>query len=137
MNRQQRRKIERQNKKIKRPSYHGMTQEEKLDRLFQQGISLDDLKEEYENGYTKGFSDGLPAAYKTCYAAAVLALHDLYGFGHDRCYRVIRKMDSYTTEYLSSQEIIDEVYRKICLTLDFRDPIEPIKETDEIHPWRK
>ena len=137
LNRQQRRKLAKQNKSIKQPAYRGMTHEQKLERIFQQGISLEDLKREYQYGYEDGHAAASPTTFKTCYAAAILALHELLGFGRKRCQRVLRRMDEMVMEYLGSQEIIDAVWDKIGLKLDFNEPLDRIQETDEHHPWRR
>lgn len=137
LNRQQRRKMAKQNKAIKQPSYRGLTHEQKLEQLFQRGISLEDLKHEYEYGFDTGFSQAAPSTFKTCYAATVLALHELYGFGRRRCQKVLRLVDHYTMEYLTSMDAIEDVWKKIGLQLEFDEPLDRIQETDDAHPWRR
>lgn len=77
MNRQQRRKIERQNRKITRPAYKGMTKEQRMDALVKNGITAEDLKQEWHDGFEAGFREACPATVRTLYAAVLLAAHDV------------------------------------------------------------
>jgi hypothetical protein len=113
-----------------------MTHEEKLASLIQNGITLEDLKDEWHRGFTAGFEQGTPGTFKTCYAAVVLALHELHGFGQERCYAVLRRMDELILDYFTSQEIIDDVYKKIGLEMNFKEGVDRIQYADDAHPWR-
>ena len=131
MNRQQRRKIERQNRKIKKPSYRGLTHEEKLEKLFRNGITADDLKQEWHNGFHAGFQQATPAHFKTIYAAIALAAHEQLGFGPTRCKRLLDAVDSIVLNTLCSQDAIDEVLDKLKLHLQFEDPTEDTVEVTD------
>lgn len=126
MNRQQRRA----QKKIKKPSYRGLTVEQKKEQLFRNGITIEDLEKEYKSGFQDGFSKASPFTVKTCYAAAALALHELHGFGRERVRKVLERMDNHVVDTLVSEEILDEVWQKIGLRMDFNDPLDPIKDAD-------
>lgn len=58
---------------------------------------------------------------KTCYAAAVLALHDLEGYSTVRNTRFLRLMDKYVTDTLTSEEIMDDALEKAGVSINFRE----------------
>lgn len=78
-------------------------------------------EEAYQMGRADGWHDALTFAMKTCYAASVLALHDLHGFGMKRNTRFLRAMDEYVTTALTSEEIIDEALEKAGVKISFRE----------------
>lgn len=128
MNREQRRA----QKKSQRgqPSYHRMNKEQRIEALIKNGITLEDLERNYTEGYNAGFSEACPGTFKTIYAAVCLALHEKHGFGKKRCAEVLREVDKYVMESLTSAEAIDAVYRRMGLELVFDDPIDRINETE-------
>ena len=130
-NRAQRRaqaKKERANQKHKRPSYHGLSQELMLEKLCQNGITPKDLEKEYSTAIDKGFKAGEEATFKTVYAAMALALHELYGFGRERCWKVLVTADNKIVEYLTANEIIEDVWKKMHLRINFHEPFDRIEE---------
>lgn len=72
----------------------------------------------------------MPATYETIYAAVLLALHELYGFGRIRGVRALQKVDELVTEFLTSREAIEKVYEEMGIYLDFTDGIDRVKEKD-------
>ena len=84
MNRQQRRKAYRD-----KPAYLRETKEQIEKRLIKNGITPQDLKAEYDKGWTAGFTKAAEPTIRSCYAAVCLALNDLYGFGSKRCADVL------------------------------------------------
>ena len=117
MNRQQRRAAERAQEKA-----------EKRIAAFRAASPLAEAT--YREAYCKGRSDGLYYAMRTCYAGAVLALHDLEGYGSVRNTRFLRVMDEYVTMTLSSEEIIEEALEKAGVRISFREtfPEDRIEE---------
>lgn len=133
MNRQQRRaqmKAQKRQQKTPKPKYLSMTKEQCMDALCKNGITPKDLKSEYDKGFEAGFMAGGNPVLKTCYAAMCLALNDLYGFGHKRCLDVLRAAEEHILETLSSQEAIEEVYNRMKLKIDFKDPFDRIVELE-------
>lgn len=49
-------------------------------------------------------------ALMTCF---VLALHEEFGFGKERCLRALRRVDSYMEPYVSSQESVAELKARV------------------------
>ena len=79
-------------------------------------------EETYHAGYAEGWHVACNFAMKTCYAAAVMALHDLEGYSTVRNTRFLRLMDSYVTNTLTSEEIMDEALEKAGVAINFREP---------------
>lgn len=111
-----------------KPSYLRETKEELTKRLIKNGITLDDLKDEFQKGYHAGFKAASEPVIKGCYAAICLALNDLYGFGHKRCGDVLLAVDNHITMSLTSKEAIEEVYKRMGLRIDFKEPFDRIQE---------
>lgn len=137
MNRQERRRQQKAQKKIKKPAFRGMTREEKIAGLIQNGITVEDLKEEWEDGYKKAYAEAGQNTIKTCYAAFAVAMHEKLGFGKMRIARLLNAADNCIVNYLTTEEIINDVYEKAGLELDFHDGLEPVKERDDAKPWRR
>lgn len=78
-------------------------------------------EETYHQGYSEGWHAACNFAMKTCYAAAALALHDLEGYSTVRNTRFLRAMDSYVTDTLTSEEIMDEALEKAGVSINFRE----------------
>jgi hypothetical protein len=111
-----------------KPSYMRETKAELTKRLIKNGITEQDLKNEYIKGYTNGFREAAEPVIRGCYAATCLALNDLHGFGQKRCADVLRALDEHLTMTLTSNEAIDEVYKRIGLKLDFKEPFDRVQE---------
>lgn len=134
MNRQQRRaqmKAQKRQQKAPKPKYLSMTKEERMDALVKNGITPKDLEKNFEIGYDAGFKDASTQVVKTVYAAVCLALNDKkYGFGKKRCADVLRAVENHVLYSLSSEEAIEEVYKRMKLQLDFGEPFDRIIELE-------
>lgn len=111
-----------------KPSYMRESKEELTKRLIKNGITVEDLKNEYQKGYTYGFKEAAEPVIRGCYAAICLALNDLHGFGQKRCADVLRALDEHLTMTLTSKEAIDEVYERMGLRIDFKEPFDRVQE---------
>lgn len=99
-----------------------------FNELSKNGITPEDLKAEYQKGYEEGFRVSGDLVLRSCFAATCLALNDLHKFGQGRCADVLRAIDKHMTQTLTSEEIINEVYDRMKLKLDFKDPFDRIQE---------
>lgn len=124
MNRQERRKLDRQAGK---KHYNEMTKEQVLARMLQRGITPEDLRSEFDRGFKAGFAEATPASCKTVYAATLLVLGE-EGRTQDECMRFLRRVDHHVIETLTSYEIIDEALAKTGIRLQFDDPTEETVE---------
>lgn len=111
---------------------------EKLRQLCQNGITPGDMERACKMAAEDAFRRGKEKAVnelgefflKTCYAAALLAAHDEFGFGHDRCMKLLNRLDHHVTYSLTSDELVDEVFDKLRISIDFKKtlPDERIME---------
>ncbi len=129
----ERRQDERDEKAARRAAFNALPEHKKaeiiknsemVNRIMQNGITLDDLKDNFDKGYNAGFKDAGEPIIKTCYAAICLALRELYGFGRKRCMKVLNKVDQQILYNLASDETISEVWDKIGLQIDFKEILD-------------
>lgn len=102
---------------------------ERLKNIEKNGITLEELKRAEDEGYQRGVQTGIESTMRTCYAAICLALHELHGFGKERCAKVLNSVDEKITMSLTSEEAIREVYDTMKLEIVFKGlPGERIEE---------
>lgn len=101
-------------------------------RIQKNGITLEDVKRAEEKSYAQGVQAGIENTMKTCYAAICLALNELHGFGTKRCKDVLNAVDEKVVMALTSDEEVDEVYRRMGLVIRFNaGPLEErVEERD-------
>lgn len=99
-----------------------------MERISQQGISPQDLKRECDKAFDRGFMLAAEPITKGCYAAVVLVLHELFGFGRERCMRVLRALDERLVLTMDGQEYADQVLSDIGVKIDFGEAIDRIVE---------
>lgn len=61
----------------------------------------------------------------------LLAAQEVYGFGHKRAWRLLKRADEIVCTALSSEEIIREVWERMGLEINFREGVECIREVEE------
>ena len=125
-NRAQRRAAAKATPRYKR----GLTKEDKIKKLYKNGITADDLQKSYTDGYREGQKDGVNYSLKTCYAAFILAMRKELGFGRERCKKLIRCADEIVCNALTSEETIEQVWNEIGLHLEFEEPFERVQEAE-------
>lgn len=118
------------------PACMRATKEQKISALLKNGITMEDLEAEFHKGYKAGFNDAAPATFKTIFAATCLALHDLYGFGPERCAKVLQAVDGHVLTTLDSEEIIDDVWKRVGLRIDFKEPFDRVESAGR-RTWAK
>ena len=69
--------------------------------------------------------------FHSIYAAVLLAAQEVYGFGHKRAWRLLKRADEIVCTALSSEEIIREVWERMGLEINFREGIDRIREVEE------
>lgn len=100
-----------------------MADQAAFDRIQKNGITVEDMYKAEEDAYVKGVQAGKDATVRTCFAAVCMTLHEMYGFGKDRCSRVLNDVYDKLTLSLTSQDAIQEVYDTIGLEIHFSDDI--------------
>lgn len=92
---------------------------ETFQRIQRNGITVEDMHRAEEEAYAKGVKEGKDATVRTCFAAICLTLHELHGFGRERCSRVLNDVYDKLMFALTSQEAIQEVYDTVGLQITF------------------
>lgn len=94
------------------------------------GITAQDLDDAREEGRQEGFKQAAEPIIKCCYAGIILALHDEFGFGENRCFRAIKAVDEKIIWALNHSELCDEVLEKTGLILDLDEPFSRVSKKD-------
>ena len=116
--------------KKKMSRYQRMTPEQQNAAMMKNGISPKDLQDAYDRGLKDGINRASDYCMKDAYAGFLLAAHEVFGFGRERCKRLLYAADERVVNSLASDEAIEEVYRMVGVKIDFYDP-ERIVETLE------
>ena len=69
--------------------------------------------------------------FHSIYAAVLLAAQEVYGFGHKRAWRLLKRVDEIVCTALSSEGVIREVWERMGLEINFREGIDRIREVEE------
>ena len=69
--------------------------------------------------------------FHSIYAAVLLAAQEVYGFGHKRAWRLLKRADEIICTVLDSEEIIREVWERMGLEINFREGVDRIREVEE------
>ena len=80
--------------------------------------------------FFKGVEAGRRSTIKIIYAAVLYAAREELKFGATRMDRLIKAVDRHVCDTLSSEEIIDNVYRDTGYRLTFADPFETIERVN-------
>lgn len=92
------------------------------------------INREIEKAYRQGAQDMTRYASKWTYAALILALQRTEHFGQKRLYRVLQEAErimSPGSGYLASEELIDEIWRKTGLKINWEDPFDTIEQVEK------
>ena len=126
MNRQQRRAKQKATPKYRR----GMTHEDKIKALLKNGITPDDLKKTFDDGWQQDWLAGAESMLKTSYAAFIRAIRKHHHFGRKRCAQVLRTTDEQVMTSLGHEELIEAVWQEIGLRLNFESTFDRIEEVE-------
>ena len=69
--------------------------------------------------------------FHSIYAAVLLAAQEVYGFGHKRAWRLLKRADEIICTVQDSEEIIREVWERMGLEINFREGIDRIREVEK------
>lgn len=69
--------------------------------------------------------------FHSIYAAVLLAAQEVYGFGHKRAWRLLKRADEIVCTALSSEEVIREVWARMGLEINFREGVDRIREVEK------
>lgn len=131
VNRQQRRRLEREQNKSTTapapfaPAMSPVLQTPMIPKAFVEELTKSieaGVGQQIEDARREGWHQGCQYCMKVCYAAAVLAMSDKEGYRHKRNTDMLRRIDHHVTMTLTSDEIIEEAFRKGGVLIDFREP---------------
>ena len=95
---------------------------EVYDCISRNGITPQDLQENYKRGYDEGVKEANQRVSVIFAAAMCEALHDHYGFGRKRLCDVAGYMCEVMVETFTTQDAIDRVFKKTGLRFTKEDP---------------
>ena len=104
---------------------------EMVQRIQRNGITLEDLKAAEDRAMQDGYLAGKIETLKLCYAGMCLALHEKYGFGLKRCKDALNAVDEKIVYALTSEELVDEVFASVGLEIDFKDAFPGERVTEK------
>lgn len=123
MNRQERRKLERQQR------------EDELIKAKVAAFRKVNLMGEacYQEGYNAGWADKRQFTLKDCYCAFALALRDYEGYGSKRLARILRRVEHYIANEITTEDMIDEVFERMNIRLHFEEtfPEDRVQEVQK------
>ena len=90
-----------------------------MEKIARNGITIDDLKREYERGRNESITEVSEYAMKMIYCGFALALKREFKFGAERVLRTLRAADQIILEELTTEDIIDRVSRELGITVRF------------------
>lgn len=119
MNREQRRRAQRN-----QPAYKRLNHDQLMNALVKNGIQPSDIKAAKAEGYQSGVEN----AFMTCYAAFCLAMDEELHLDSETMLRILKNADRQVVVTLDSYELIDEVFKRFKITLDFKQGIDRVQE---------
>ena len=115
-------RADRRAKKKQAPRWQKLTQDQRINAMCRNGITPKDVDDAYAKGRKDALHEVSDYCMKDCYAGFLLAAHEVFGFGHERCLRLLRAADERICNSLASDEAIDEVFQKVGVNIDFYRP---------------
>lgn len=82
----------------------------------------------FQAGWKEGWEAAVRFTIKDCYASAACAMHDLNGYSTIRNRRLLKRMDYYVVNRLTTEELIDEALQKAGVEINFADPFDRVQE---------
>ena len=113
------------------PRYiRGLTTEEKVAKLYRNGITGDDIRKARDEGYHEGFVDAGRETLRTIYANVVRGLGKR-GWKRKSILQFMRGLDSDVLSSLASSEDIQTAFEETGIELDFAEPFDRVQEAGE------
>lgn len=123
-------RADRRKKKKQQPRWQKrFSTDQRINAMCKNGITPKDVDSAYEQGRKDTIHAVSDYIMQECYAGFMLAAHDVFGFGHDRCLRLVRAADDKIINYLSSDEALNEVFDKLGIRFAFEDAERVIDTT--------
>jgi hypothetical protein len=124
-------RADRRAEKKNRPKWQKLTSDQRINAMCKNGITPRDVDDAYAQGRKDAIDHVSEYVMKDCYAAFLLAAHEVYGFGHKRCLRLLRAADDRICNSLASDEAVAEVFKTLGVRISFLDPKRIIDALEE------
>ena len=106
------------------PPVRSYSVQDRVASIQRNGITLADLKDNFERGVKAGYQNGLEWGYDSAWGSVMLALHREFGFGRERLARLANATAQVQVECITSQEAFRKIVDETGLTLpEFREVI--------------
>ena len=104
-------------------------QQAKLDAKIEAAMKTSPLVQAaYKKGWNDGAQHGVRFTIKDCYAAALLAMNRLGNYGHNGGMKLMSMMDEIVVNRLTTEDLIDEVFEKMGIRINFRESFDRVEE---------
>ena len=77
----------------------------------------------YNEGYKAGVEESGQKIIYRYYTATIMALHELFGFGQERCLRTLRKIDDCIVQHLTDDELVEATKKLVGIEIDMEEGI--------------
>jgi hypothetical protein len=95
--------------------------------FYRNGITLDDMKKEYERGFKDGRKISEDFAFHAVYAAFLITMIDHHGMEQDEAISLLREMDNQVVLCIEDRELMDEAYERTGVEINWTDSLERIQ----------
>ena len=95
-------------------------------------LTIADMQAAYTKGFEAGFEEGREIGFKQAsthtvqclFGAVVIAAHSLFGFGQERCIRLLNRVYQTTLETLTTEEMAQRAFDEVGVETDWTEPVE-------------
>lgn len=95
-------------------------------------LTIKDMQEVYVKGYNAGFDKGREVGFKQAstttvqcmFGAVVISAHALFGFGQERCIRLLNRVYQTTLETMTTTEMAQRAFDEVGVEIDWTEPVE-------------
>ena len=132
LQKQIRRNVERQNDKLLGRYGAPYTSKEKdiLARMVRNGITAEDLKEEFKRGRQSAYEQTAPAVMTACYSAVAITLAEDFGFTSEQILSVLAKADERITMSVDNDELAREAEEKARIRFFASEGIDRVVQVE-------
>lgn len=116
---------------VRQQDKHNLRIKEKMEAMILSACKTSPMTQAaYNMGYNQGMQRGAEFSLKDGYAAAILAMQDLGRYGKKRGNRLLKRIDWYVVNRLTTEELVDEVLARVGVKIDFEEPFERVVDVD-------
>lgn len=95
-------------------------------------LTILDMQEAYNKGFEAGFEQGREEGFmqasthttRCLFGAMLIAAHKLYGFGQERCIRLLNLTYQTTLETFTTMEMAERAFDEVGVEIDWTEPVE-------------